>query len=281
MATYISDDAICLRVQDFSETSQIVGLFTRAHGLVPLIAKGVKRESKKGVVSGPLDLLTAGEVVFVPPKSSPAATGAELGTLAAWELLDHRTGLRTDLAALDAGMLCAEVTTLLVHPHDPHPDLFDQLEAALRLLSGHGAGQRARALVAYVKAALVAAGYGPQLDRCLRCAKPLLSDRRVRFLPTAGGIVCDDNCSPAAQGVSPRPAGPTIAAAGRIVIALSRLPTPTDLPPVTERPADVEALWSAIHLLLAQIESITDRPIRTRHLLPTIFGRPAARIETT
>ena len=39
MATYITDDAICLRVTDFSETSQIVGMFTRRHGLVPLIAK--------------------------------------------------------------------------------------------------------------------------------------------------------------------------------------------------------------------------------------------------
>ena len=66
MANYVTDDGICLRVTDFSETSQIVGMFTRGHGLVPLIAKGAKRASKKNVMSGPLDLLTGGEVVYVP-----------------------------------------------------------------------------------------------------------------------------------------------------------------------------------------------------------------------
>ena len=107
MANYVSDDAVCLRVTDFSETSQIVTLLTRAHGLVPLIAKGVKRESKKGVVSGPLDLLTSGEVVFVPAKGM-----AELGTLAGWELADHRNGLRADLAGLNAAMVAAAITTM-------------------------------------------------------------------------------------------------------------------------------------------------------------------------
>src|SRR4029079_6690100 len=97
MATYITDQAICLRVTDFSETSQIVGMFTREHGLVPLIAKGSKRTSKKSTMSGPLDLLTSGEVVFVPAKEQRGAPangyGAQLGTLAAWELADHQNAL--------------------------------------------------------------------------------------------------------------------------------------------------------------------------------------------
>src|SRR3954465_15987768 len=108
MPNYLTDHAICLRVTDFSETSQIVGLFTREHGLVPLIAKGSKRTSKKNTMSGPLDLLTSGEVVFVPAKEQRGAPGsgqsAQLGTLAAWELADHRQTLRANLAGLNAGM---------------------------------------------------------------------------------------------------------------------------------------------------------------------------------
>ena len=75
MANYVTDDAICLRVLDFSETSQIVGLLTRRHGLVPMIAKGSKRQSKKNSMSGPLDLLTSGEVVFVPAKGVGGGIG--------------------------------------------------------------------------------------------------------------------------------------------------------------------------------------------------------------
>src|SRR4051794_10805992 len=138
MATYLTDDGICLRVTDFSETSQIVGMFTRQHGLVPLIAKGAKRASKKNTMSGPLDLLTSGEVVFVPAKEQRGAPGsgghgAQLSTLAAWELENHRQALRSSLAGLNAGMICAEVTTHLVQPLDPHEDLFVELAAVLDL----------------------------------------------------------------------------------------------------------------------------------------------------
>src|SRR3954454_4295731 len=101
MATYVTDEGICLRVTDFSETSQIVAMFTRHHGLVPLIAKGAKRASKKSVMSGPLDLLTAGQVVFVPARDGATGSGggAQLGILAAWELADHRGTLRAQLAS--------------------------------------------------------------------------------------------------------------------------------------------------------------------------------------
>lgn len=39
----VSDDAVCIRHWDWSETSQTVSLFTRGHGLVRALAKGSKR----------------------------------------------------------------------------------------------------------------------------------------------------------------------------------------------------------------------------------------------
>jgi DNA repair protein RecO len=279
MATYLTDDGICLRVTDFSETSQIVGMFTRRHGLVPLIAKGAKRASKKNVMSGPLDLLTSGEVVFVPAKESAGGGGSgggvQLGTLAAWELADHRRALRGNLAALNAAMMCAEITTHLVHPLDPHEELFGDLEAALSLLgaesavagSGESASAIGRVLVAYVKAALMAAGYWPQLGACLKCAKPP-GDGSIRFSVRAGGILCGSN----GGGCHVEHAGMTMAVPGRVVVALERLPLPREIqahPP--ERPADAAALHIALQMLLAQVEAITDKGVRTRGLLGSIF----------
>jgi DNA repair protein RecO (recombination protein O) len=261
MPTYLTDTAICLRVTDFSETSQIVALFTRTHGLLPLIAKGAKRSSKKNTMSGPLDLLTSGEVVFIAAKGA-----AELGTLAGWDLVNHRTALRTDLAALNAGMLATDITTTLVHPHDPHSDLFDELEATLQLV---GTPQRPRALVAYAKAALTAAGYAPQFSACLACARPPATtpDALVRFSPRAGGILCTS-----AEKTCPID-GPMLTIPARIAIALDRLPAPTTLlTTASDRPADPAALLTAMHTLLAHIESITNKPIRTRYLLSSIFG---------
>jgi DNA repair protein RecO (recombination protein O) len=268
MATYLTDEAICLRVTDFSETSQIVALFTRRHGLVPLIAKGSKRNSKKNTMSGPLDLLTSGEVVFVPAReqaitSAPASSSVQLGTLAGWDLANHRRALRSDYAALSAAMLFAEVTTSLVQPHDPHEDLFPELEAGLDLLTLPA--QRARTAVAYVKAVLLSAGYWPSFALCLACGRTLGDpDAQVRFSPLAGGILCAD--------CRLENSGKLIPVAARIAVALDRLPLPTHLlqhPP--ERTADEAALSQALALLLAQVELLAGRALRTRYVVSSIF----------
>jgi DNA repair protein RecO (recombination protein O) len=230
-----------------------VALFTAHHGILGVIAKGSKRQSKKGAgngsISGPLDLLTAGQVVFIPAKGT-----TELGTLAGWELLDPRGGLRTNLPALNAAYVCAEITLGLLHAHDPHDDLFLQLEATLRLLA---TPQQSRALVAYLKAALTAAGYQPHLDACVECGKRTTPDDAWRFSPRAGGIVCAQ--CPAT--------GPTLPVPGRIALALDRLESPTQLATTTDRPADPTALRVATNLLLTHIETLLDRNLRTRYLL--------------
>jgi len=256
MAEYITDDAVCLRVTDFSETSQIVALFTAHHGILGLIAKGSKRQSKKGTgpISAPLDLLAAGQVIFIPAKGA-----AELGTLAGWELTDPRRGLRSNLAALHAGYLAAEVTLGLLHAHDPHDELFPELQTALDLLA---TPHRTRAIVAYLKTALTAAGYQPHLDACVVCGRAPVPEQTWQFVPSAGGIVCPD-CAPA---------GTTIRIPGRIVLALERLPSPVQLaaaPP--DRPADPAALQLALTVLVAQVETVLGRKLRTGSLLATIF----------
>ncbi len=258
MPNYLSDDAICLRVTDFSETSQIVALLTREHGLLPLIAKGSKRQTKKSSMSGPLDLLTRGEVVFVPAKGA-----AELATLTAWELVNHRTALRGDFAGLNAAMVAAEITLYLLHPHDPHPEMFAELDAGLELFP---TPQRMRGLVAYAKGALEEAGYGPQFEACLVCGKGVTADVPLKFNALAGGISCAGCHSE----------GTTVGTTGKIAIALSRLPRATVLlgqaSEIANRPGDPVALLAALQLLLGQIESVTGKGLKTRYLLGSIFG---------
>ena len=41
MATYLTDNGICLRVHDFSETSQIVAMFTRRLDIEDLMRQRV------------------------------------------------------------------------------------------------------------------------------------------------------------------------------------------------------------------------------------------------
>lgn len=250
MANYLSDEGVCLRVHDFSETSQVVGLLTRHHGLIPVIAKGVKRPAPKshpGPISGPLDLLTSGEVVLIPAKAN-----AELGTLTAWNITDHRPLIRKDLAALQTAMLAADMTQLMLQPGDPHEGLYDELMATLDLVV---TPERLRVILAYAKILLSATGYAPQFETCVSCGVLLASEAEVRFAPANGGLICR-NC---------QPTGTVTLIPGRIARALTRLPSPIALrasPP--EKAADPAALQTALNILLNQIESISGRGLKTR-----------------
>ena len=59
----IRDAAVVLGRIDYSESSQILVLFTREHGKVRAIAKGAKRSTKTRFAPG-VDLLDIGTVIF-------------------------------------------------------------------------------------------------------------------------------------------------------------------------------------------------------------------------
>lgn len=179
----ITDRAIVLRLSDYSETSQIATLFTRGHGLVRLIAKGVKRSTSKRVNVG-LDLLECGEVAFVSSKSAAA-----LGILTEWRQLTTFPGLRTTLARLYAGLYAAELMSSLNEEYDPHAELFDELEALLGNLDQGGAVEPP--LAHFQRALLSAIGYSPLLEHCVMCGQTPSGDP-VYFSARAGGVLCRD-----------------------------------------------------------------------------------------
>ena len=188
----IDDQAIVLRLTDYSESSQIVSLFGAEHGLLRLIAKGTRRSTRSRVAVG-LDLLELGEVSFVKPREQ-----AGLGTLTRWRLRDGFLALRRDLALQYAGFYAAELTLRLTAEYDPHPELFAALLRLLRELCDlPGAGQnRVAELVVRFQAALLRSiGYGPRLRECVDCQRPRPRRGPVYFSSQAGGLLCRD-CAP-------------------------------------------------------------------------------------
>lgn len=178
----LSDQAVCIRHWDFSESSQTVSLFTREHGILRGLAKGSKRE--KGAFSGGIDLLTRGQVVAI------VKPGRDLATLTEWHLEDGFWILRNHLGANRAGLYMADLIHHMVTDHDPHPALFDALVAALE-----GLGEPSRipaALLGLQWAVLRETGYRPQLDLDAetRAALPA-GARTLAFSARAGGVVAD------------------------------------------------------------------------------------------
>jgi DNA repair protein RecO (recombination protein O) len=180
----LNDQAIVLRLTEFSETSQIVTLFTVAHGLVRLIAKGARRSTARRFAAG-LDALEYGEVSYAPPRGD-----ARLGTLTEWVQRDTFGGLRREPARLYGGMYAAELVASLTEEDDPHAGLFEALRGLLAALAGEG--EPARVLAVFQAALLKALGYAPNLTQCVGCGRPRTRGGPAFFSSTAGGLLCRD-----------------------------------------------------------------------------------------
>jgi DNA repair protein RecO (recombination protein O) len=174
------DQALVLRVWDWSETSQTALLFTRERGMVRGLAKGSKRP--RSPYSGGLEPLTRGELtVIVKPNT-------ELANITAWDLQELFPALRRDLGAFYAGAAIVEMLEAGVTDHDPHPPLFDAVVQALGDLGPSGANA---AVEAVAWSLLVEGGYRPELHIDVLLGDPLPVCPTYALLPTLGGFTRD------------------------------------------------------------------------------------------
>jgi DNA repair protein RecO (recombination protein O) len=179
----VSDPSICLRKLEYSETSQILTLLSRGHGIVRVLAKGAHRRTKAGAsrFDGGVDLLDSGEAIFTDDPSR------ELATLTDWKLQDGHLNLRRDLRGLYLALYAAELVSLFFEEHDPHPQVFDATEELLGQLPTPG---REECFLVWELGLLREAGFLPQLDACVECGTEPGEREAVYFSPARGGIIC-------------------------------------------------------------------------------------------
>ncbi len=185
--------AIVLRLVDFSETSQVVTLFTREFGKIGALAKGAHRQ--KGPFDSALDLLTSARVVFLRKSTG----GLDLLTEAKLEHRFRPPG--NDLNPLFAGYYLAELLLGLTDEYDPHPELFDIATKTLRLLSLKGEGKISPLILSFEMNALRLLGHLPNLKECVECGRPIKTEGYVAFGQSSGGVLCRA-CRPGTRHVS-------------------------------------------------------------------------------
>ena len=167
------EPAYVLHRYDWSESSLILEVFSRRHGRVALVAKGVKRPtSQYRAVLLPLQPLRLGW-----------GGDAEVRTLRSAHWQGGHVMPSGD--TLLAGYYLNELLLKLLARDDAHPALFDHYADAVQALAE---GQQAQAAVvrAFELLILREAGLLPALD--LECASlaPLLSDAHYRLEPESG-----------------------------------------------------------------------------------------------
>ena len=183
----IKDQAVCIRRQEYSESSQIVTLFGRAQGKIRAIAKGSRRA--KGKFEGGIELLSVGDVIFVAARET-----SSLSTLSEFEVIRTFPGLRKHLPGLHCAQYAVSLVSEFTEDSDPHENLFELICAAL---SDFERGEKPEAVLLLFEWGLFKEiGLAPRVDRCCGCGGPLEHRGQIYFSSEAGGMICRD-CEPA------------------------------------------------------------------------------------
>lgn len=116
MRRIVRAEAICLRVQDYHESSKLVTFFTLERGKVNCLAKGARRlRSKFGAA---LDLFAQSRLIYYSHETRT------LLTLSDAELVHSFASLALAPERFLAAEQMAEFALRVIQPHDPSPQLY-------------------------------------------------------------------------------------------------------------------------------------------------------------
>ncbi len=219
--------AYLLHQHAWRETSRVLEVWSREHGRLGIVARGVRRPRSpfRGLLQP-----------FAPLRLSWSHRG-ELGNLTGVEATAAPSTLQG--RPLMAAFYLNELLLRLLARQDPHPELFDAYAATLQAL-GHD-NRPAPPLRIFEKHLLTALGYGLSLDREAATQQPVRADVEYRYDLDAGPV-------PTARAQS---SGLLIS--GRALLALHR-----------GELDDAEDLRAARRLLRAALERHLDgRPLKT------------------
>jgi len=177
------DSGLCIRALDYSETSQIVTLFTRRSGKISAIAKGSKRP--KSAFDGPIEVFSYGKIVFSDSNKE------KLATLTEFEQQPGLDSLRTNLFTLNCSLFAAELVSNLTDEYDPHPQLFDSFLQFLQ--NANKQRDTLISLILFQLSLLKEVGLQPILNTCANCKNSFSVDwPQCYFSNSANGLICRD-----------------------------------------------------------------------------------------
>jgi DNA repair protein RecO (recombination protein O) len=174
-------DAIILQAIPYGETSRILRLLTRTHGVQSVIARGALRP--RSSFGGVLEPFTIGSATFQYKDSR------DLHTLAGFELTWGAQQLGGDLLRFGAASLYAEIL-IRTGSEQADPALYDAAENALQRLATIPREELEPTALAETWALVATLGFAPALEECIGCGEAVRSAEETTFDYTAGGVRC-------------------------------------------------------------------------------------------
>lgn len=170
-------EGIVLRRHDLGETDRILTLYTRDHGKLKVVAKGIRKPSSRK--AGHLELFMRSDLLI--------ARGRSLDIVTQAELIDAYPPLRTDLVRATYASHFIELLDAFTEEGDASLPLYRLLADGLGWLGETADLQRTARY--YELRLLDLAGYRPELFDCAVCAEPVKPEDQF-FSASDGGVVC-------------------------------------------------------------------------------------------
>jgi DNA repair protein RecO (recombination protein O) len=176
----LESQALVVRTVEFGESDVIATLITEQAGKLGAVVRGARKGSRR--VGGALEPVHTIAVLL-------EDKGGELTTLKESRIVRLRSGVTSNLDALEAAGAALRWARHLFPPRTPEPagwavlvELLDGLEAE--------ADRPRRALARAGLAMLAAVGYALELEQCAVCGRPCPEGRPACVDPSRGGLVC-------------------------------------------------------------------------------------------
>jgi DNA repair protein RecO (recombination protein O) len=177
----IHADAIILQTFAYSETSKILRLYTRTHGLISAIARGALRPKSR--YGGVLEQFTEGVATLY------VKEGRELQNLSGFELVRSHQALGRDLIRFGGASVMAELILRTIM-EQADADLYDAVRSGLARIEAADPAGLESSLLAELWSLTCELGFAPILTTCVNCNRLLGDDETATFDYDAGGVRC-------------------------------------------------------------------------------------------
>ncbi|MEQ1705990.1 MAG: DNA repair protein RecO, partial [Rickettsiales bacterium] len=186
-----SDAAIILSSRKYGESSAVVRVLAREHGVFAGVVRGANSKNNRGIIQ-------SGNVVS---SQWQARLSQQLGTFKLELLEAHAAHIMQDDGKLAALSAACTITEIALPERHPYPKLFSALHEFLHTLTASDNWQQD--YIKYEVLLLAESGFGLDLSEC---AATGVTDDLIYVSPKSGRAVCREAGEPYKDKMLPLPA---------------------------------------------------------------------------
>jgi len=171
--------AIVINKFDFRETSLIVNFYTKDHGKISGVLKGIRKDPKK--FASTLEPFSHNEIVFYRSRNS------SLHLVSQADVVNNFMGIRANMMKMGLGGVLTELIHSIMPQEDINEEIFDLTLATLKELET--AFDSDKILMIYKIKLLALSGFKPHFDSCVSCSSKITGQSKFSII--LGGLLCE------------------------------------------------------------------------------------------